>query len=66
MGRNLLCIFSKKHIENPPELKVIWVFLMAPLMSSVLALDWLSHQRSLIGSLIGSLIRPRRRAITGT
>jgi len=21
MGRNLLCIFSKKHIENPPELK---------------------------------------------
>ena len=34
MGRNLLCIFSKKHIENPPELKVRWVFLMAPLMSS--------------------------------
>ena len=22
MGRNLLCIFSKKHIENPPEQKV--------------------------------------------
>lgn len=21
MGRNLLCIFSKKHIDNPPELK---------------------------------------------
>jgi len=21
MGRNLLCIFSKKHVENPPELK---------------------------------------------
>jgi glycerol-3-phosphate O-acyltransferase len=21
MGRNLLCIYSKKHIENPPELK---------------------------------------------
>lgn len=22
MGRNLLCIYSKKHIDNPPELKV--------------------------------------------
>ena len=21
MGRNLLCIFSKKHVDNPPELK---------------------------------------------
>ena len=21
MGRDLLCIYSKKHIENPPELK---------------------------------------------
>jgi hypothetical protein len=36
MGRNLLCIFSKKHIENPPELKVrlrsddLWWPLMTP------------------------------------
>jgi glycerol-3-phosphate O-acyltransferase len=23
MGRNLLCIFSKKHVDNPPELKSV-------------------------------------------